>query len=150
VIVVDLGCKSHENERSIEPLIERFRPQVLFGFDPHPELQVGITMNGYTTIMCSRIAAWTVAFRTSYLQDGSASRINPAGDMRVETFDLAAWLKTLPAIPVVLKMDVEGAEHVLLPHLHTTDADKLLDLILVEWHGEPVDYGLACQVELWP
>ena len=39
-IVVDLGCCSYQRggqlEDSIHTLIKRFKPAVLFGFDPHP------------------------------------------------------------------------------------------------------------------
>ncbi len=150
MIVVDLGCKSHENERSIEPLIERFQPQVLFGFDPHPELHEGITHQGRTTVICSRKAAWAHRGPATYLQAGSSSRIDPAGDSQITTFDLAGFLYTLPREPTVLKMDVEGAEYVLFPHLRKTGADGLLDLILVEWHHGPSAETLACKVELWP
>lgn len=150
MIVVDLGCKSHENERSIEPLVERFHPQILYGFDPHPELQEGITSEGFTTVVCARRAAWIHDGNHRYHQNGSASHLDTDGDATVEVFDLAAWLRALPRVPTVLKLDIEGAEHTLLPHLRHRRADELLDLILVEWHGQPLKVDLACEVEPWP
>lgn len=150
MIVVDLGCKSHGNERSIEPLIERFKPQILYGFDPHPQLSEGITGEGRTTVVTARKAAWVFTGESRYHQNGSESHLDPDGTATVETFDLAAWLHAFPLVPIVLKMDVEGAEHVLLPHLAHTHADRLLDLILVEWHGQPRPVELACKVEPWP
>ncbi|KAI9100974.1 FkbM family methyltransferase [Phlyctochytrium arcticum] len=35
---------------------------------------------------------------------------------------------------VVVKMDIEGAEYEVLPHLWNTGAYKLIDVLLVEWH----------------
>ncbi|KND01639.1 FkbM family methyltransferase [Spizellomyces punctatus DAOM BR117] len=35
---------------------------------------------------------------------------------------------------VVVKMDIEGAEYEVLPHLVETGAYKLIDVLLVEWH----------------
>ena len=40
-IVVDLGCFPHRGEISIEPLVERYHPDVLYGFDPWPALVEG-------------------------------------------------------------------------------------------------------------
>lgn len=150
MIVVDLGCKSHGTEHSVEPLIERFRPQILYGFDPHPQLHEGITASGHTMIVTARKAAWLHDGEARYHQNGSESHLDPDGDATVETFDLAAWLATLPRIPTVLKMDVEGAEHTLLPHLRHRRADRLLDLVLVEWHGQTGEVELACKVDPWP
>jgi hypothetical protein len=150
VIVVDLGCQTYGTEESVLRLIERFNPQILYGFDPHPETPDAVKVIGGTTVVTARKAAWVIDGARSVHVDATKTRIAGDGELLVQTFDLAAWLFTLPRIPTVLKMDVEGAEYQLLPHLSHRMADRLLDRVLVEWHGgDPADFDLACPLELW-
>src|SRR5262245_38375939 len=66
-IVVDLGCCSYQRnvggvewlEDSIQSLIKRFKPTVLFGFDPHPALPDAVGEVYGTSVITSRRAAWT-------------------------------------------------------------------------------------------
>lgn len=37
---------------------------------------------------------------------------------------------------VVVKMDIEGAEYEVIPHLVETGAYKLVDVLMVEWHSK--------------
>jgi FkbM family methyltransferase len=148
VIVVDLGCHTHGDADSIHHLIERFNPRLLYGFDPHPENIERVTMVGTTTVVTARRAAWTADRPVSINLDGSRTRISDTGPP-ANAFDVARWLRTLPRVPTVLKMDVEGAEYKLLPHLRANGVDALIDLILVEWHGVHAHLGLACAVEEW-
>ena len=53
---------------------------------------------------------------------------------RTKAFDLAAWVRTLPEARIVLKVDVEGAEYVLLPHLIAHGLMDRFSHVLVEWH----------------
>jgi hypothetical protein len=149
VIVVDLGCQTYGTEESTMRLIERFDPQILYGFDPHPETLDAVKMIGGTTVVTARKAAWVIDGARSVHVDETRTRIAGDGELLVQTFDLAAWLFTLPRIPTVLKMDVEGAEYELLPHLVHRMADRLLERVLVEWHGDPAEVDLACPLELW-
>jgi FkbM family methyltransferase len=156
MIVVDLGCQTYGDEESIQKLTARFKPALLFGFDPHPETADEVRQIGATTVVTARKAASVVDGSALYFVDGSRTRLasrtglESTGTSAAQTFDLSAWLFALPRIPTVLKLDVEGAEHELLPHLAHRMADRLLDLILVEWHGDPLDVDLACPVERWP
>ena len=54
------------------------------------------------------------------------------------TIDLARWMRELfsPGDFVVLKIDAEGAEWRLLPHLLRADAAQLVDEMWVEWHHD--------------
>lgn len=75
-----------------------------------------------------------------------ASLIPWQGDMKngqsttVRTVDLAGFLLKYIAWPtgftrnVVMKMDVEGAEHLLLPHMIITGALCHIDLVFTEYH----------------
>lgn len=149
MIVVDLGCHTHGDQQSILPLIARFQPKLLLGFDPHPETIESIEAIGGTLVVTTRKAAWMRDGTVPIHVDGTRTRIAGDGDQIAQTFDLAAFLFVLPRVPIILKVDVEGAEHDLLPHLRHRHADELLDRILVEWHGEPIAVHLACPVEDW-
>jgi FkbM family methyltransferase len=159
MIVVDLGCFPHHDHISIERLVELYRPDVLYGFDPWPELVEGEPYVGDTRVMLERKAAWIedgeIEFAhvrglrgwDSTVMRGKDSRNEwtKAGRvMRVPCFDLSAWLRTLPERPVV-KLDVEGAEFPILEHLHQQGTDALLAELLVEWHDEKMADDLAAR-----
>jgi hypothetical protein len=126
-VVIDLGCHTHPGfpeDESVHVLIDRFKPGVLFGFDPHPDLEIGPTVIGDTEVTLSRSAAWTYDGLIDY----------DPGD--------------------IVKMDVEGAEYPLIRHLIETGADKKLARLLVEWHQPTTGRAyllslLSCPVEEW-
>lgn len=62
------------------------------------------------------------------------------GPMWAECIDLADWIKKNKKDyhHLVLKMDIEGAEEFVLPHLFSTGIDKLVDEWLVEFHGTKI------------
>jgi FkbM family methyltransferase len=149
-IVVDLGCFPHRDEISIEPLIERYRPAVLYGFDPWPALVEGETDVGGTRVVLERKAAWIEDGEIEFARvrglrgwDSTVMRSkNAKGEwtgageiIRVPCFDVSAWLRTLPEPPVV-KLDVEGAEFPILEKLVADGTDALVAELLVEWHDD--------------
>jgi FkbM family methyltransferase len=167
-IVIDIGCATQETEESVHRLIEGFYPDVLFGFDPECDPGMEITQNKrkQTIIFRSQIAAWTFDGFISFRRDGICSAVvqDAESSEAVPCFDLSDWLLTLPLEQnkVILKLDCEGAEYPLLAHIHTRHIDRLLDLVLVEWHEghdpEGFYYGhgwqtirpeLDCPVQNW-
>lgn len=173
VIVVDLGCFPHRDEISIEPLIARFQPDVLYGFDPWPALVEGETFVGGTRVVLRRAAAWIEDGEVEFARvrgirgwDSTVMRAkNAKGEwsgaaevVRVPCFDFSAWLRTLPEPPVV-KLDVEGAEFPLLEKLVADGTDEFVESLLVEWHDDKMpDVGerkaglvdaLRCPVLPW-
>lgn len=172
-IVVDLGCFPHRDEISIEPLIERYRPVVLYGFDPWPGLVEGETEVATTRVVLERKAAWIEDGEIEFARvrglrgwDSTVMRAkNAKGEwagaaeiVRVPCFDFSAWLRTLPEPPVV-KLDVEGAEFPILEKLVADGTDELVAELLVEWHDDKmVDHAvrkvallesLRCPVSSW-
>jgi FkbM family methyltransferase len=150
MIVVDLGCFPHRDEISIEPLVERYHPDVLYGFDPWPGLVEGETKLDGTTIILKRKAAWIEDGEIEFARvrglrawDSTVMRAKNsrrewagAGDViSVPCFDFSTWLRSLPEPPIV-KLDVEGAEFPILERLHAEGTDALVAELLVEWHDE--------------
>ena len=163
-IVVDLGCCSYERngklEDSIQTLIKRFKPKILFGFDPHPGLPDAVGQVYGTTVITSRRAAWTNDENVGLCLQGNCTHVDANEEARTKAFDLAAWVRTLPKARIVLKVDVEGAEYVLLPHLISHGLMDRFSHLLVEWHeGEYANgygsdrtsilAGIECPVEEW-
>lgn len=150
MIIVDLGCFPHRDEISIEPLVRRYRPDVLYGFDPWPALIEGETELEGTQVILARKAAWIAdgeiefarvrGFRawdsTVMREKNSRSEWSGSGEIiRVPCFDFSSWLRTLPEPPIV-KFDVEGAEFPILERMVETGADVLVEELLVEWHDD--------------
>ena len=149
MIVIDLGCHAHERYDSIGVLIAKYHPAVLYGYDPHPDTKAGVAYRRGTMVVIVRAAAWTRNGQVSLELAGSGSHVSSRGP-RVRCFNLCQWLKQLPKRePVILKMDVEGAEHQLIKELVRTRMDKRLTLLLLERHGAGLIPTLSCPVEKW-
>lgn len=148
-VVVDLGCKSYADHSSVAILVERFRPALLYGFDPHPEQGEGIERTSDTVVVYRRAAAWTHGGRLTFTFDGTRSHHTPDSPDDVECFDFPAWLAVLPPCKLVVKMDVEGAEYTLLKQLQGLGLDERIDLLLAEWHQNPPSFPLRCPIEPW-
>jgi hypothetical protein len=157
MIVIDVGCARYGGDFSIERLIEMFHPDVLYGFDPawRPNMYTPETPSR-TLVMPSTEAAWTHDGRVPFLEDGLNGQVGSEGWPLVPCIDLARFIDMLPAGPVVLKLDCEGAEYELLEHLIKRNVDARLDRVLVEWHPRDgdsrrrkIERSLTCPIEEW-
>ncbi len=149
-VVVDVGCKNWgEPDESVIKLIDRFKPDILFGFDPHPDLSEGITKVGDTVVIICNKAAWTSSGRTAFREDEIASHIRSGGELSCDTFNLKEFLRSLPECELVVKLDCEGAEYPLLADLMSDETHELIDTLLVEWHSKGNRPGLREWVENW-
>lgn len=170
MIVVDLGAAPCEACDSISLLVERFHPNFLFAFDPR--LSEGVYNLDTTVVLPYQTAAWLEGGQVSFVPDGVASTLridgcgpllhesmwlDPQPEQIVKCFDFSAWLLRLGE-QVTLKVDIEGAELVLLSDMLRTGADKRVDLLLLEWHvATPAQRTeqdrilglLSCPVEDW-
>lgn len=136
MIVVDLGCATHDGEESIGPLIEFYDPDLFLGFDPSPTLVESEGMEDGVMVVLKRKAAWVEDGTLPFVEEGLRSRVGWPSEIDVPCFDLAVLLSALPPVDLVVKFDVEGAEVPLLERLHETGVDGRIRECLVEWHDD--------------
>jgi FkbM family methyltransferase len=160
-IVVDLGCADRGEWFSLEALAEKYRPDILYGFDPSPSLNLRRKKIGGVPVKLERKAAWihdgTITFDDERIH-GRALRIgvgpsNPSlgrigtigtGSTVADCFDFSAWLAEHG--PAIVKMDIEGAEYALLAKLLADNTARLMSELIIEWHDTP-DVGLVDHLE---
>lgn len=147
-------------EESIGYLIDRFEPDVFYGFDPLLDKE---TVEPYFELRKS--VAWVEDGETR-LSGGvlNDSTVMPNSHMwkttgfDVPCFDFSSWMKRQG--PAVVKMDIEGAEFPILEKMIHDGTHTLIELLLVEWHERWIPGGddrraaiekqLTCPIEIWP
>lgn len=144
-VVVDLGCYPLGHS-SVEILVEQFRPDALYGFDPNPSMaEYENTVLDDCAVCLTRWAAW-IYNGTIELHHAGTTRATVIKQRRnarsttVACFDFSDWLADRRAVwgdqGIVVKMDVEGAEYALLEALILDHHDVLIEKLLVEWHED--------------
>lgn len=157
-VVIDVGAARYGGDYSIERLIEQFEPTHLYAIDPSAELQAP-EVEG-VVIELIQAAAWTEDGMIGYRADGLNSWVtrDPRAP-QVRCLDLGRFIIELEekhaGEKIVLKLDCEGSEWNILPNLHARGIDELLDVAIVEWHGdqetrEQIEQGFFCEVREWP
>ena len=162
-IVIDVGCARYGGDYSIERLIEKFEPDVLYGFDPAWEDSMyEPIINVYKTdVIVSREVAWIRNGQVRFMLDGLNGQVGDADFWPlVRCMDLARFIRRFPtADEIILKLDCEGSEYDLLEHLIATGTDERLSLAWVEWHPRgtawpakkraSLENRLRCHVDEW-
>jgi hypothetical protein len=135
VIVIDVGCATYGGARSIPYLIEDYHPEVLVGFDPAVRVARGYRLDNVDVIE-HPVAAWTHAGRVRFHVETLGGHVveEETGGVETPCIDLAHYIHGIDDDRIVVKLDVEGGEYILVPHLVEHDADLKLEEILVEWH----------------
>lgn len=154
LVVVDLGCYDHGAYHSLAELAAKFAPARMFGFDPAAGTDETLTEVAGVPVDVHRRAAWLYDGAVPYQPAGPGSHIADRGDL-VACFDFSAWLTRLgDKQPVVVKMDIEGAEYPLLERMVADGTDRLVSRLLVEWHDDDgraasLTEQLSCPTEEW-
>ena len=142
-VVIDIGCAKWGSDESIPYLIETFKPTALYGFDPALDGSEDVTIldsDPQTWVMLRPWCAWVHDGHVGFKVAGLGGKVE-ADAPSYPCFDLARFILELDEEKIVLKMDAEGAEYELLPHLREHDADLRLKLAWVEWHCEYCGLG---------
>lgn len=147
-IVVDVGAAKHGGDQSVPHLVAEYGPDVLIGLDLAESFadEAPIERVDSTLVIRIRAAAWTHTGWVPFAGAGLGGHVTDnRADDRVPSIDLADLLRsltsTIPFDEVILKMDAEGAEYVLLPHLADAGVDEHLALAIIEWHCEDCGIG---------
>lgn len=170
-VVVDLGCRTYGEDESIGPLVRRFKPRNLYGFDPLLPADEDYWVDD-TYVRIERIAAWLFDGQLplgigapSELDATVVHRKNGRGEwdrsVPVRCFDFPEML-TRHSPGVVVKMNVEGAEFPLLQACLDRGIAERIGLLVVAWHDDVLDGGtdykawrgrledaLPCPIEPW-
>ena len=67
--------------------------------------------------------------------DAEKSKDNNGTELSAINFSRWLLMNTLPQDFVVVKMDIEGAEYEVIPHMVEMGVWSVLDSILIEWHA---------------
>jgi hypothetical protein len=141
MIVIDVGCAKHGSDESIPYLIEEFQPDILYGFDPAAEAATNYGGKGDVSVVVRPEVAWICDGEIGFKVAGLGGRVDPGARTTFPCFDLARFINERYSEEIVLKMDAEGSEYDLLPHLIATGADERLKLLWIEWHCEVCGLG---------
>ncbi len=139
--VIDVGCAVYADSDSVAALIEMYHPWELHGYEPGVGPGVRLSTvpvpDDRTQVVYHRQAAWTFDGLVQFRDNDSGGRVDPEGERAVRCVDLARVILAFPS-PVVLKLDCEGGEYELIPHLLAKEADRNVAWWLIEWHGDPI------------
>jgi FkbM family methyltransferase len=153
-----------------------YRPgDAVVAFEPQAEL-AGRLRARWPPVLIQEAAAWDrdgqiLLYRGRNAESAtcvagkvcSKNPIDYAHGRSVPAIDFAAWLRRTVRAgdEVTVKMDIEGAEFVVLPHLLRTGALSLIRTLWIEWHDDrfPVAaaeaqqlrgaVAAACEVQTW-
>ena len=135
MIVIDVGAMHHPPEESTYFLADYFNPLAVYAFDGLFD-KSNEEEYGETWIFRRAEAAWVHDQGMPYRDRGMCSSVTDEGEKVVPTFDLAEFIDTYrkPNDEIILKLDCEGAEYVLIPHLIETGAIHHVSTLLLEVH----------------
>lgn len=146
-IFIDCGAHCGCSSRKFRKELDLKGEYEIFSFEANSHLQ--------TYYKCENKAVWIEdGIHEFYLKSptsgGSSlleekTRHNPENKRLsftktfVECFDLDKYIKTFrPDDEIILKMDIEGAEYTVLPHMITGGSISYINQLLIEWHNEKV------------
>ncbi len=151
-VYIDLGSN---HGLTVEDFMRDNSGFVAFAFEPAPQLaeEIRDKFKDNPAVTIFEAAAWIandpVTFYPGALSDESSTLLTGKSDhspwkidydngFTVQAIDIAHWVlsNTTEDDIVIMKMDVEGSEYRLLPHLIETGVVQRLKEIRVEWHWD--------------
>jgi hypothetical protein len=141
VIVIDVGCMTYGGDNSVDYLLAEYHPRELFGFDPALDADSDTVTDWGCPVELRKAAAWTYDGTIGFNVRGLGGHVDPDSRAVFAAVDLARFIHDLTYDKIILKMDAEGAEYTVLPHLIEQGADLKLELALIEWHCEACGLG---------
>jgi len=147
---IDLGAYDGDTVR--EFLADHPKATV-YAFEPNPNLGAAWLGATPSNVHFYPWAAWTANVTREFAVDATTdspmgSTLIPekrelwalATKVQVKCFDFSSWLKKLKFTkPLIVKMDIEGAEFPVLEKMIADGTDELIDELRVEWHQGKID-----------
>lgn len=155
MIFVDLGAMNGDTvEQFINwgQVIGEISDAKVYAFEPNPNFKKEWEdihtrhIKHVSEINFIQKAAWVEDGVMEFRQDlapepmGSTLMVDKAEanketKIEVETMDFSQWLKQFGGEEIYIKMDIEGAEYPVLRKMIEDGTDKLVKLMMIEWHG---------------
>jgi len=148
-IYVDLGANEGE---TVGDFLDGNRGWTAYAFEPAPHLAARLRKRfaGKPVVVIEAAASTTDGQATFYPgidSDQSSTlltgkrqtrnwRVDYSAGYNVRTVDFVRWLKdnTSPLDEIIVKMDIEGAEYLILPAMTKAGVLSRLKELRVEWH----------------
>lgn len=146
-ILIDGGAHCGCTRRMFRKLHDKSRQFEIFSFEPDKVL------NKYCSCLINK-ALWTentIRDFNKFEERGGGTLDKAKADnlqkqevyknirqiISVECIDIDEWIKSQfdPQDFIILKLDVEGAEYQILPHMIQNGSIKYINKILIEWHN---------------
>lgn len=146
-VFIDLGCYNGDTVEEFKNWRRVAFPGredwVIHGFDPNPYFEEAWSI--IPDVEFHQKAAWIEDGKSEFsLSDIGSTLMKSkntwdAGEkVTVETFDFSEWVKQFKDDFVVLKMDIEGAEFLLLDKMINDGTITIPDWLMVEFHPNKV------------
>lgn len=157
-VVIDIGCATYGESESLSRLAEQWKPDVIYGFDPHHTVTSGLSTVEGVPVVTWRAAAWIRNGDIGFQEAETGSNVDDLHSDRVPCIDLAEFVAGVkqvhPRSKIVLKIDAEGAEYPLLAHLIAADVDQHIHELMIEWHDpdsprQHLENTLRCPIGAW-
>lgn len=143
----DVGAHKGESARLFRQKYDPWCRFLIISFEPNISLNVEI-QKGHVVI---RQALWThdgpVQFFAARTSDGSTMMqnkitggVNYDVPLVVEAYDAKHLFRNVTEDDfVIMKMNIEGGEYEILPYMIENKLEKLVDVLLIQWHDRKLD-----------
>lgn len=153
LIIIDLGANDGCSIVKFQKMLKekQIDNYCIYSFEPHPYFlrnlkslecnnvhivpKIGHTYNGVAKLFVSSVGN----DGSSIYSDKTTNGVSEKKFIECETVDIAEFIKELPPHNELwVKMDVEGAEYELIPHLHSSNIISKIHKLFIEWHHEKI------------
>lgn len=82
---------------------------------------------------------------STLLKEKTSGDLDKENPIKVKCVDLDDWIKGMftESDEIVLKLDIEGAEYTVLPHMIESGSIDYIDKLFIEWHWHKVGVSKA-------
>lgn len=142
---IDCGAHKGESVKLFRAVYPNSNDYKIVAFEPNPDLAQYFQGPGFDGVEFHSVAVSTYDGEADYFAHqwtvgntlvSSATRLKETPPSKVPVIDLGRWLRENVTAEdyVILKLDVEGLEFELLPHMFKDGSFDLVDKLYIEWH----------------